>query len=94
MKVIKKGRPQKGWAKEFKCTGKGNEGGGCGATLLVEQTDLFQTASHSRDETDYYVTFECCECGVLTDVPEGVAPVSAGELPTKQGRARRASGRD
>lgn len=68
MKVIKKGRPQQGWAEKFECTGKGNGGGGCGAVLLVEQADVFQTASHCRDETDYFNTFECPECRVLTDI--------------------------
>jgi hypothetical protein len=37
MKVIEKGREQKGWAKKFKCTGEGNKGGvrgtsDCGVT--------------------------------------------------------------
>lgn len=72
MKVIKPGRPQKGWAKEFKCTGAGNGDGGCGAVLLVEQEDVFQTSSSVRDETDYYNTFECSECKVLTDIPQSV----------------------
>lgn len=69
MKVIQKGRPQKGWAKEFKCTGAGNGSGGCGATLLVEQDDVFHT--HNTDYGgghDVYNTFKCTECGVLTDI--------------------------
>ncbi len=68
MKVVKEGRPQKGWAKEYKCTGKGNDGGGCGATLLVEEGDLSCTYSHARDETTTYLTFSCCQCGVKTDI--------------------------
>jgi len=43
MKVIQKGRGQKGWAKEFTCTGKGNGDGGCEAVLLVEADDIFRT---------------------------------------------------
>jgi len=80
MKVLKKGRQQKGWATEVICSGQGNGGGGCGAVLLVEQGDLFHTASHARDETTVYTTFRCCECGVLTDikVPPGV-PVAEKE---------------
>lgn len=71
MKVLKKGREQQGWAKEFTCTGKGNGGGGCGATLLVEQRDVFQTSSsHYDGSTDYYNTFKCASCGVLTDIKE------------------------
>jgi hypothetical protein len=69
MKVIKPGRAQKKWAKEFKCTGTGNGSGGCGATLLVEEDDLFQTHVNSMDETDYFTTFKCCACGVFTDIP-------------------------
>ena len=70
MKVIKKGRKQKGWAKEFICTGEGNKDGGCGAEILVEEDDLFHTTSHCRDETDYFITFKCCECGVFTDIKD------------------------
>jgi hypothetical protein len=69
MKVIKKGRAQKGWAKEKTCTGDGNGDGGCGAVLLVEESDLGRTQSgHYDGSIDYYVTFVCPECGVWTDV--------------------------
>jgi hypothetical protein len=71
MKVIEKGRPQIGWAKEYFCTGKGNGGGGCNAKLLVEQPDLFRTSNHDyAGGVDHYITFRCCECGVLTDVDD------------------------
>lgn len=74
MKVIKKGRPQKGWAKEYVCSGLGNGGGGCGAVLLVEEGDLFRTSHTSFDgSTEHFVTFQCCECGVRTDIKD--APV-------------------
>ncbi len=81
MKVLKKGRPQKGWAKELLCTGNGNGGGGCGAKLLVEKADLYQTSSSCRDETDYFVTFRCPECGVQTDTKE--TPFYGSELPRR-----------
>ena len=69
MKILKKGRPQRGWAKEFECTGAGNGGGGCGARLLVEEGDVFETSSsHYDGSTDYYITFECGCCHVLTDI--------------------------
>jgi hypothetical protein len=72
MKVLEKGRPQKGWSKEKKCTGSGNGGGGCGAKLLVEEGDLFQTASsHYDGSNETYVTFKCAACGVLTDLTDG-----------------------
>ena len=87
MQVVKKGRPQKGWAKEFTCTGEGNGGGGCGAVLLVEKDDFYQTSSWCMGETERYVTFCCTECGVQTDVKG--TPFYAHELP-RRGR----SGRD
>ena len=69
MKIIKKGRAQKGWSKEFKCTGNGNGGGGCGATLLVEEGDRYHTySSHYDGSTETYTTFTCACCGVATDV--------------------------
>lgn len=69
MKVLKKGRSQKGWAKEYECSGKGNGGGGCGAWLLVEAADVFFTASHHYDgSSESYITFECPDCHVLTDI--------------------------
>lgn len=70
MKVIGKGRLQKGWSVEQKCSGAGN--GGCGAKLLVEESDLFLTHRFARDESRSFVTFKCCDCGVLTDVWEAV----------------------
>jgi len=70
MKVIEPGRPQEGWSKEVLCTGKGNGNGGCSARLLVEQPDLFLTYHSSREGQTTYVTFKCCECGVLTDIED------------------------
>lgn len=32
MKVIIPGKPQKGWTKNFSCTGSGNDGGGVQST--------------------------------------------------------------
>ena len=71
MKVIKKSRAQKGWSKEFDCTGSGNGEGGCGARLLVEQDDVFKTYHHCYDgSSDVYATFKCARCGVLTDIAD------------------------
>ena len=70
MKVIKPGDGRRGWAKQYTCTGRGNGGGGCGAVLLVEIGDLFHTSRSCYDETDYFPTFACVECGVKTDIPE------------------------
>jgi hypothetical protein len=85
MKVLKKGRAQKGWATETVCTGNGNGGGGCEAKLLVEEGDLYRTESHCRDETDVYSTFMCTECKVETDLPDRVVPNQVREkLPSKR----------
>jgi len=77
MKVLKPGSGQRGWSIKATCTGKGNGGGGCGAELLVEEPDLYQTSSsHYDGSTDYFVTFTCPECGVetdLEDVPGNIA---------------------
>lgn len=70
MKVLKKGRKQNGRAKEYKCTGRGDGGGGCGALLLVEEKDVYQTQSSCMGETEYYQTFRCPDCKVQTDVED------------------------
>lgn len=70
MKVIKKGREQKGWSKEYTCTGKGNGDGGCGARLLVSEGDFYETSSSCMGEVDYYITFRCPCCGVETDIDD------------------------
>jgi hypothetical protein len=83
VKLIKKGRPQRGWAKQITCTGKGNGRGGCGAVLMVEEGDLFQTSRQcvGDDYPDIFVTFKCSECGVLTDIKN--YPGDVHELPLK-----------
>lgn len=82
MKVIEKGSGQEGWSTRASCTGSGNGLGGCGAKLLVEQSDLYVTTSHARDETTTYATFRCCECGVETDI-KGVPKNITGALPKR-----------
>lgn len=84
MRVIKQGRPQKGWSMNRRCTGDGNGGGGCGAELLVEEADVFRTFS---DHRDYYATFMCCECLVLTDIEDYPHPLH--ELPSQLGSERK-----
>jgi hypothetical protein len=75
MKVIEKGRDQKGWSIEQVCTGNGNGGGGCGAKLLVERADLYGTARGYIDgSSDYFTTFKCTLCGVETDIPDSKVP--------------------
>lgn len=69
MRVLKSGTGAKGWSAEKTCTGSGNGGGGCGAVLLVEQDDVFETTSSACGEIERHATFRCAECGVWTDVP-------------------------
>lgn len=68
MKVMKPGRPVVPWSEEYECSGYGNGGSGCGAVLLVEEGDLFETQSNCRAETTYYLTFTCPCCCVKTDI--------------------------
>ncbi len=70
MKLIKKGRDQQGWTKEFDCTGARRGGGGCGAVLLVGELDLepCRTGVDYLSAGDASVLFRCCECGVKTVV--------------------------
>lgn len=71
MKVLKPGRKQKGWPTEAICTGEGNQGGGCGAVLLVEEPDVFKTwtgGNYGGDSPEPCATFKCPNCGVLTDL--------------------------
>lgn len=87
MKTVKEGRKQGGWTKKFKCSGKGNGGGGCGEKLLVFQTDLYQTNQQSVGDSspEYFITFCCHKCGVETDV-EGVVAKPLGKRPTEKQR--------
>lgn len=85
METVKKGRKQGGWAEKFKCTGNGNEGGGCGAVPLVSQTDLYETSRDSHDETEFFLTFCCPECGVETDI-DGVSVEPLGKRSSEKAR--------
>ena len=81
MKVLRPGREQRGWAGEFACTGNGNGGGGCGAKLLVEEGDIFDTfqgANYGGDSPERVQTFACGACGVWNDIPAGKAPHDVG----------------
>lgn len=90
MKVLAPGREQKGWSIEATCTGHGNGGGGCGARLLVEESDLYCTYSHCRDETDSHITFKCSSCCVETDLAQHKIPGTLlGRLPSKETWCRR-----
>jgi hypothetical protein len=76
MKVIQKGRKQRGWAMEFSCIG--DLKGGCGAKLLVEEDDIYETGI-GGDGDDFCRTFRCPECGVETHLPAAGIPTSIWE---------------
>ncbi len=75
------------------CTGAGNGGGGCNATLEVGAKDLYITehfdygGGHER-----FVTFQCISCKAETDV-EDVPSAIYNRLPKKDAwrRPRRRS---
>ncbi len=66
--VVKPGRVQAGWSKEYKCTGAGNGDGGCGAIILVSGYDIYETSSSCMGESEKYATFCCPACGMETDI--------------------------
>ena len=87
MKIVKKGRQQRGWSKEYKCTGNGNGGGGCGAVLLVSEYDIYGTSNTDyTGDTNYYDTFCCMQCGVETDVKDVPRNKKKGIRPTEEER--------
>lgn len=70
MKVIKSGRDNPCFGKEFTCAGTGvGKTGGCGAVLLVVPRDI-ESATYSDygggSDTSYW--FTCPECGAKTYV--------------------------
>jgi hypothetical protein len=74
MKVL---QPGKGWQLHVKCTGKGNGDGGCGAKLLVEKDDVYQTYSYDIDGfCNHYFTICCPQCGIETDIDDKLIPDS------------------
>ena len=81
MDVIRPGRDDPKWSKEFECRGKDGMGRsvGCGALLRVTKRDLFTENVHDiggpRDE----VRFKCRCCGTTVTINEPFV-----ELPTKE----------
>lgn len=86
MKVLEKGRPQQGWAKECICTGRGNGEGGCGAKLLVEKDDVFDCSwVDMYDDIVRAYVFRCPECEVLTTIPKDCVPFKPGTTEKRSG---------
>jgi hypothetical protein len=83
MKVLAKGRQQKGWAKEYTCL---MAIGGCGARLLVEEADIHMWGGHDYgDGYDEYASFRCGWCGVENNI--SVVDIPAAVRNRKMGRA-------
>jgi len=61
MEVIRPGREQAGWSKEFECVGSRGIAG-CGALLRVTKEDLFKRNEHdiSGRHVDTIMTCPCC----------------------------------
>jgi hypothetical protein len=88
MKVLKEGE-KKSWGIKQKCTGAGNgeKDGACGAELLIEENDIFQT-SHSDygGGIDYYYTVECPCCKTWTDIDGSKLPSWVRDIANKKHR--------
>lgn len=67
MKVLKPGRLQLGWAQDLSCS----VAGGCGAVLLVEQSDLFYRPC--SDDYDAGLLFDCICCGMRNKLDKKTA---------------------
>jgi hypothetical protein len=95
MKVLEKGTPYL-WQLDIRCTGSGNGGKGCKAKLQLDKEDLFSTSSHPYGDSNptYFVTFQCCECQVLTDLKTEQWPCHWAELPTKDDWIKRRASTD
>ena len=67
MKVLKSGKDNDSFGKEFVCKGHGlgKKVGGCGAVLLVKPGDV---ETHVDSEGDNSYWFVCPECGAKTYV--------------------------
>ncbi len=80
MKIISKVNNNGEYPKQYICTGKGNDGFGCGSTLEITKEDLYKT-SHTdyTGDTAYFTTFMCINCGVETDIDARIH-----DLPNKQ----------
>lgn len=82
MKVIEEGNGAQGWSIEKRCTGEGNGRGGCGAKLLVEARDLYETRTHDHGGgMDSFITFRCTRCDVQTDLDDKEARAARQAVP-------------
>ena len=67
MKVLKSGKENASWGKEFNCKGSGTgKTAGCGALLLVSPRDVKSESNYDYGHASYW--FVCPECGAKTYV--------------------------
>ena len=64
------------WSAKLACTGTGNEGTGCGATVAIEQGDVFNSRTYARP----IATVECPRCEAWTDLGGEPWPGASGDL--------------
>lgn len=72
------------WSVQILCSGKGNNKIGCGAVLLVEESDLFNsTRVIEHDHVVMQTSFCCTECKAHTDI-DNVPTEIFNRLPSKR----------
>jgi hypothetical protein len=89
MKVLKEGE-KKNWGIKEICTGAGNGemDGACGAELLIEEEDIFQTScSDIGGDTECFYTFECPCCKTWTDIKRTKLPIWVMDKANKKHRS-------
>ena len=70
MKVLQEPNQEPAWTLVQRCTGEGNGGHGCGATLLVDRADVFNSNTFTRP----FLAFRCPLCAVVTDIDHALWP--------------------
>jgi hypothetical protein len=86
MEIINRIEPNTYWFidEDFKCTGNGNPGAGCGSTLRVQFKDLVMWPGVAGDgwgSRDATVSFRCPVCDKVTDLDRSFWPENFADLP-------------
>jgi hypothetical protein len=73
MKILKEPVPKKLWTAEVTCYGVYGVREGCGATLEIEEDDLFRVQVGNAGFERFIAQFQC-QCGARTDFDEYPEP--------------------